>query len=471
MPVFFYWYANWCSHCAYIQPYLEILINSNPNISYIRIDIDKNEKVCEKYGIECVPTFELYSDSKKKKQIIGIKKEQLTELLQQYNRKKKKKKIVLPDPRLLFILVDNDQDVNLSMRALIHTKNQSAESAFDWIIQKTENEEKNLCLYFPLDHDQEKLDCMSKPQLLTFLKKKIIQKRRKMKNKIKKLKKILQIKNNENVNQIVGRLEEKLKKYETPQENSFILQKNDQQSKLKNHQENQKTKKGLKKNKKETKEKQKVVNNQKSGDNNHKINVKNDLKKETTKRKIPEKIRGIGINKSQKQKQNFSLETKVKDQPDRKPKIRTNKEQKKVLKKQQQNKLNNSINGCNCNNKLNVRNSVEQFTENEPNKKIEQKTCTNRVIPKELILKKPKKGGSCKIYFILPSKKIIEKELLSVYKISTIFNYIKGKKELKNKQFRLVDSKPPNHILDNFQNRTLVQCGLYPTGIIWVEFK
>lgn len=57
-----YFTATWCGPCQKVYPLLNELSdklseNSNYNIEFYKIDIDKNEEFCEKCDIRSVPTF------------------------------------------------------------------------------------------------------------------------------------------------------------------------------------------------------------------------------------------------------------------------------------------------------------------------------------------------------------------------------------------------------------------------------
>lgn len=49
--------AEWCQPCKRMLPAIDILISENPDIEYIKIDIDAEPEIAKEYNISSVPTF------------------------------------------------------------------------------------------------------------------------------------------------------------------------------------------------------------------------------------------------------------------------------------------------------------------------------------------------------------------------------------------------------------------------------
>lgn len=53
--------AEWCQPCKRMQPVIEEFISENPEIKYVKVDIDKNSDLFEEYtqlqSVMSVPTF------------------------------------------------------------------------------------------------------------------------------------------------------------------------------------------------------------------------------------------------------------------------------------------------------------------------------------------------------------------------------------------------------------------------------
>lgn len=60
-PVLVDFFATWCGPCKMMSPVLDDLKNElGSNIRIIKIDVDKNVQVAEKYKVRGVPTFILF---------------------------------------------------------------------------------------------------------------------------------------------------------------------------------------------------------------------------------------------------------------------------------------------------------------------------------------------------------------------------------------------------------------------------
>lgn len=54
-------YATWCGPCKMMHPVLEELKdNLGDSIRIIKLDVDKNESLCDSYDIRSVPTLMLF---------------------------------------------------------------------------------------------------------------------------------------------------------------------------------------------------------------------------------------------------------------------------------------------------------------------------------------------------------------------------------------------------------------------------
>lgn len=49
--------AEWCQPCKMMKPIISQVIDENPSIEYVAIDIDENPETAKDYGIMSVPSF------------------------------------------------------------------------------------------------------------------------------------------------------------------------------------------------------------------------------------------------------------------------------------------------------------------------------------------------------------------------------------------------------------------------------
>lgn len=79
-------YADWCPPCKKLSPIIEELAeeNNNENLLFVRINIDDEEKIANKYGIQSIPTLVLIQNRKEVDRSIGfIDKESIKDFLNQ----------------------------------------------------------------------------------------------------------------------------------------------------------------------------------------------------------------------------------------------------------------------------------------------------------------------------------------------------------------------------------------------------
>ena len=75
-------YATWCGPCQLLSPILEELEKENKDLTIVKIDVDKAEKLARSHGVMSIPTIEIYKKGDlKNKQVGYLSKEELQDLL------------------------------------------------------------------------------------------------------------------------------------------------------------------------------------------------------------------------------------------------------------------------------------------------------------------------------------------------------------------------------------------------------
>ena len=50
-------FAEWCNPCKKLTPHLEQMVNKFPEVTFYKIDVDKNQDVSQQFKIKCMPTI------------------------------------------------------------------------------------------------------------------------------------------------------------------------------------------------------------------------------------------------------------------------------------------------------------------------------------------------------------------------------------------------------------------------------
>jgi len=55
-------WAPWCNQCKLMNPIIDKIEKDYPNIKVVRINVDENSEMVDKYGIQTIPTYILEKD-------------------------------------------------------------------------------------------------------------------------------------------------------------------------------------------------------------------------------------------------------------------------------------------------------------------------------------------------------------------------------------------------------------------------
>jgi thioredoxin 1 len=73
-PVIVDYWAEWCGPCRMVAPVLEeIAAEYADKIDVVKLNIDENPRVSQRYGIMAIPTMNVFSGGEVVKQIVGAK--------------------------------------------------------------------------------------------------------------------------------------------------------------------------------------------------------------------------------------------------------------------------------------------------------------------------------------------------------------------------------------------------------------
>ena len=73
MPVLLDFWATWCGPCRMMSPVVdEIAESMNTSIKVGKVNIDENQELAEKYGVESIPTIIVFKNGKEYKRQVGV---------------------------------------------------------------------------------------------------------------------------------------------------------------------------------------------------------------------------------------------------------------------------------------------------------------------------------------------------------------------------------------------------------------
>ena len=60
--VFIDWWAEWCGPCKVFAPVYERVAEANPDVTFAKVDTDKEQELAAAFGIRSIPTLMIFRD-------------------------------------------------------------------------------------------------------------------------------------------------------------------------------------------------------------------------------------------------------------------------------------------------------------------------------------------------------------------------------------------------------------------------
>jgi len=70
-PTLVDFWAEWCGPCKMMHPVFESLSKKYPNIKFARVNVDANQNLAMKFGVQSIPTFMMFKLGKMVERIMG----------------------------------------------------------------------------------------------------------------------------------------------------------------------------------------------------------------------------------------------------------------------------------------------------------------------------------------------------------------------------------------------------------------
>ena len=76
--------ATWCGPCQMIAPLFGELSEKNPDVVFVKVDVDDNEETAAACGIQAMPTFQFYKSGAKVHEFSGASEEKIKEAIAKF---------------------------------------------------------------------------------------------------------------------------------------------------------------------------------------------------------------------------------------------------------------------------------------------------------------------------------------------------------------------------------------------------
>lgn len=85
-PVLVDFWAEWCAPCRMLAPTIDAIAEQfGDSAGVVKVDVDDNSSVAQRYGIKGIPTLILFSAGKEVERVVGAtSKESISRMMEKY---------------------------------------------------------------------------------------------------------------------------------------------------------------------------------------------------------------------------------------------------------------------------------------------------------------------------------------------------------------------------------------------------
>jgi len=66
-----HFWAPWCPYCMRLKPIFESIASKYPDIEFVKVNVDEQEGLASRYGIQGIPVIKFFCDGKEVGEIVG----------------------------------------------------------------------------------------------------------------------------------------------------------------------------------------------------------------------------------------------------------------------------------------------------------------------------------------------------------------------------------------------------------------
>ena len=72
-PVIVDFWAPWCNPCRMLAPVLEELANDKPDVKVCKVNIDEEQALAARYGVQSIPTVIVFKNGQILATLVGVR--------------------------------------------------------------------------------------------------------------------------------------------------------------------------------------------------------------------------------------------------------------------------------------------------------------------------------------------------------------------------------------------------------------